>query len=96
MPKLEHFPCAQCGECCRHINLIPLLAPFDQGDGVCIHLRGNLCNIYEDRPEICRVDTMYERYFSEKYTKEEFYELNLRVCKALLESRYGDLGKGAM
>lgn len=87
MPPLERFPCSQCGECCRHIDLIPLLAPFDRGDGVCVHLRGDLCAIYEDRPEICCVDTMYERYFSEAYTREGFYRLNLRVCQALQDNR---------
>lgn len=96
MPKLECFPCAQCGECCRHIDLIPLLAHFDRGDGVCIHLNGNLCDIYEYRPEICRVDAMYERCFSEKYTKEEFYELNLQVCQTLIESRRENLDKETM
>lgn len=71
----------------RHIGLIPPQAPFDCRDGVCVRLRGDLCAIYEDRPEICRVDAMYERYFSEAYTKEEFYRLNLRVCQALQDNR---------
>lgn len=77
------FPCTQCGECCRHIDQIPLLKPFDLGNGVCRYLRGNLCSIYQMRPEICRVDTMYERYFKAYCTREEFYRINLQGCKAL-------------
>lgn len=56
-----HFPCTGCGECCRHINRVEQLAVYDRGDGVCIYLSGNLCSIYKDRPEICRVDYMYEK-----------------------------------
>lgn len=53
------FSCSQCGECCRHINLVPALAAFDTGTGVCKYLAGNLCSIYDTRPLICRVDAMY-------------------------------------
>jgi len=88
MQRPEKFPCAQCGACCRHIDLIPQLAGFDRGDGVCIHLCGNLCRIYEDRPEICRVDAMYEKYFSGLYTRDAFYQLNLDVCRALMKNSF--------
>ncbi len=83
MQPSEKFLCSQCGECCRHIDLIPQLAEFDRGDGICIHLSGNLCNIYENRPEICGVDVMYKKYFSALYSREFFYQLNMDVCKEL-------------
>jgi len=83
MQPSEKFPCSQCGECCRHIDLIPQLAEFDRGDGICIHLSGNLCNIYENRPEICCVDVMYDEYFSALCSRELFYQLNMDVCKKL-------------
>jgi len=83
MQLLEKFPCSRCGECCRHINLIPQLARFDRGDGVCMHLSGNLCGIYESRPEACRVDEMFTKFFSEQYSREAFYKLNLEVCRDL-------------
>lgn len=79
----DNFQCIQCGECCRHINLIPPLAQYDRGDGVCIYLKDNLCTIYAERPEICRVDMMYEKYFSHVYSRETFYQLNMEVCKTL-------------
>ena len=74
------FKCCACGECCRHIGHIVQLHDFDNGNGVCIHLNGNLCDIYENRPEICRVDAMYEKYFSSIYSREEFYEINKKAC----------------
>lgn len=53
------------------------------GNGVCIYLKNNLCSIYENRPEICNVDLMYEKYFSVMYTKQEFYELNEKACEKI-------------
>lgn len=83
MPAPERFPCTQCGECCRHVDRLAQLADFDRGDGVCIHLVGNLCDIYASRPEICCVDRMYERYFASMCSRQEFYRINLAACKQL-------------
>lgn len=88
MEITDKFPCAQCGECCRHIDLIPQLAQFDRGDGVCIHLCGDLCDIYNNRPEICCVDLMYEKHFSKFYSKEEYYRLNSEVCRELRKNAF--------
>lgn len=88
MKKAEKFPCSQCGECCRHINLVPQLTQFDRGDGICIHLRQNICGIYENRPEICRVDAMYEKYYHHLYSREEFYQLNLEGCQKLQNEKH--------
>lgn len=80
------FECSQCGECCKHIDLIPELACFDNGFGVCIYLESNRCSIYEKRPDICRVDIMYEKYYADKYSRKEFYQLNQNACKELIGS----------
>lgn len=80
--------CTKCGECCRHIDRIPELANYDRGDGVCIHLNGNLCSIYDNRPDICRVDAMYEKQYSKLFSKEVFYLLNLKACRELQEKKY--------
>ena len=57
----EAFPCAVCGACCRSLDSSPLLAALDRGDGVCRHLdeESNLCGMYDERPEICRVEDMH-------------------------------------
>jgi Fe-S-cluster containining protein len=59
------------------------MAAYDRGDGVCRHLRDNLCDIYEKRPLICNVEKMYERYFKDTMTEEAFIEMNLAACRQL-------------
>ena len=79
------FQCTQCGECCRHIGSIQALREYDAGDGVCIFLdrKTNLCNIYKNRPLICNVSEIYDKYFYQFYDEEEFLRLNYKVCKSL-------------
>ncbi|MDA3062243.1 MULTISPECIES: YkgJ family cysteine cluster protein [unclassified Campylobacter] len=77
------FNCSKCGECCRHIANIPQLSEFDRGDGVCKYLRGHECDIYDTRPEICNVEKMYEKHFSNLYSRDEFYKLNEEACEML-------------
>lgn len=89
MCDLAEFPCTRCGECCRHIDRIPQLAPFDLGNGICRYLHGNLCAIYTTRPEICCVDSMYEHYFKAYYTKAEFYQINIKGCEMLKKEFLG-------
>ena len=54
------FFCSQCGECCKNIRHIPELAGYSDENGCCKYLKNNLCSVYENRPEVCRVDLMYE------------------------------------
>ena len=75
------FHCDQCGECCRNLDKSPLYKDLDRGDGVCRYLCGNLCSIYETRPLLCRVDACYELFFQELVSRDEFYEMNYRVCR---------------
>lgn len=77
------FPCNKCGACCRNLDKSDLYAFLNRGDGVCIYLKGNDCSIYDRRPLLCRIDECYDRFFSKFYTKEEYYELNRKVCKSL-------------
>ena len=77
------FSCTKCGECCRHIDKVPQLAAFDIGNGVCRYLKDNLCTIYNVRPEICRVDFMYDKYFSKQISREDYYALNEKACREL-------------
>jgi Fe-S-cluster containining protein len=77
------FKCSQCGVCCRHLDRSELYRELDRGDGVCRYLKGNLCSIYENRPLLCRIDESYDKYFSEIYTRDEYYRLNEQACKIL-------------
>ena len=77
------FKCNKCGICCRNLDKSDLYKHLDRGDGVCKYLNKNLCSIYQERPLICRIDESYEAYFSEVYSKEEYYKLNYEACQKL-------------
>lgn len=81
------FDCNKCGLCCRNLKGITLYADLDRGDGVCKFLKEDLCSIYETRPIFCRVDQCYDLYFSEMYTKQDYYELNQKVCDNLKKKK---------
>ena len=74
------FKCSKCGKCCRNLHLNSLYKDLDRGDGVCKFLQGNLCSIYDSRPLKCRIDLAYDMYFYTLYTREEYYELNKKIC----------------
>ena len=94
--SLSRFKCERCGLCCRVIGNIPQLRQFDRGDGTCCHLTAaNLCDIYNDRPEVCRVDKMYLR-FKDLMTEDEYVdsiEESCRVLKANYETLRGCLSE---
>jgi len=79
------FPCTSCGLCCQNIRNIEELKEFDLGNGTCKYFNYNNqeCTIYEHRPNICRVDKMFELVYYKKFTREEFYIGNAKVCNAL-------------
>jgi len=79
------FPCTSCGLCCQHISSIKELKKFDLGNGVCKYLNTltNQCCIYETRPEICRVDEMYDKKYNKFYSKKDFYLINAEACNHL-------------
>lgn len=79
------FKCDCCGMCCRNIGGVKILEGLDGGDGVCVFLNReeNLCRIYRSRPLFCNVDAMYEVFFRDRMTREEFYHANRSVCERL-------------
>lgn len=77
------FVCDKCGECCRHLDLSPIYAELNRGDGICRYLVGNLCSIYAERPLICKVDECYQMFFQDTMTKAEFYQLNYQSCQKI-------------
>lgn len=83
------FSCNRCGECCRNLDKSDIYDDLHFGDGICIHYdeRNKLCRIYEERPDICNIDIAYEKYFSDKFSKEDYYNLNYEGCRALWKRR---------
>lgn len=82
MQDFSYLNCTKCGECCRHIKHIPALTHFANKEGICIHLKGNICDIYETRPDICNYIKAYHRYFSH-IRQEKYYELVTKSCMEL-------------
>ncbi len=81
------FPCTSCGICCQNISLIEELKDLDIGNGTCKHYNvHNLkCDIYETRPNICRVDKMFDLEYNKYFSENEFYILNAKICNELQE-----------
>ncbi|MCR8744295.1 YkgJ family cysteine cluster protein [Romboutsia lituseburensis] len=82
---MKKFDCDKCGRCCKSLNLNELYRNLDRGDGICKHLDelDNKCSIYNNRPMICNVNKIYNKYFAEIYTLEEYHIINKRSCKKL-------------
>lgn len=81
------FGCTKCGACCRIAGLTGKVP--NRGDGGCVYLgEDNECLIYENRPEVCRVDSMYEKYKEEglDMSREEYYDLAGKSCNNLMDN----------
>jgi len=87
------FPCSGCGVCCQNITTVKELKEFDIGNGVCkfFDRKTNSCTIYESRPNICKVDKMFDIKYSNEFSKKEFYKLNARACNELQEKYHLDI-----
>lgn len=84
---VEMFKCDCCGLCCMNLRMSELYSDLDRGDGICTYfdMHTKLCTIYYERPEKCNVDKVYERYYKDKMSREQYYELNYEICKQLKE-----------
>jgi Fe-S-cluster containining protein len=67
------------------LNNIPMLVKYNNGHGVCVFLKDNLCTIYSKRPDICNINMMYSLYFKNIMSEEEFVVANLEACSKLLK-----------
>jgi len=79
------FPCTGCGLCCQNITAIVELKEYDLGNGTCKYfdaVSGN-CKIYETRPDICRIDKMFDMKYHKQFNKDEFYQLNADACNTM-------------
>lgn len=77
----KQFNCVSCGECCRHIHLVEGLKHL-QTNGVCKYLVNDQCSIYEDRPDLCRYDAVYEM-FKDQISLEDYDKLSVVYCEQL-------------
>lgn len=80
------FPCTKCGACCASIDHIDFLEAYNQ-NGVCTHLKNSICEIYEQRPLLCRIDEAYEEIFSTYMIKNQYYLTNALACNKLQQEK---------
>lgn len=82
--QCKPIDCSKCSAlCCKQMGKI--ITEYDRGDGICKYLEDNKCSIYDDRPFICNTVKIYEKYFSNKYTIEQWNEMNHKACEVLRE-----------
>jgi len=72
------------------VDRSPQTQHLDRGDGTCRHFIAdrNACGIYDDRPDICRVDRQYALHYAQQMSWDEFVELNQGVCTALQRQEF--------
>jgi Fe-S-cluster containining protein len=75
------FNCEKCGECCRHLESFVFIWPHQQ-NGVCNFLKGDLCSIYEDRPDFCNFKRWF-KYYKGTTTEKIFYTKLKNNCDLL-------------
>ena len=57
---------------------------YAKEDGTCKFLgEDNLCMIYDKRPPICNVAWVYENFFKDKVSEDEFYARTQDACDKL-------------
>ncbi|WP_088707038.1 YkgJ family cysteine cluster protein [Noviherbaspirillum denitrificans] len=78
------FPCTSCGLCCRHVDRTEATQWLDRGDGTCVHLNltERTCDIYDTRPEVCRIDDAFT-LFAHQLNLIAYYRANADVCNSL-------------
>ena len=78
------FPCTKCGLCCQHIDKVIQLSAYHSGDGICIHYDPNIgCKIYSNRPDVCRIDDGYTKFFQKRISRQAYYKKNAEMCNQL-------------
>ena len=78
------WKCDMCGECCKHVDGVPSMRKFADSTGRCKYLTDdNRCSIYGHRPNVCNVAYVYEHYFKDRMSEDDFYELTRKSCEQL-------------
>lgn len=79
------FLCSKCGACCRaagKMNGAKYGLPIKK-DGSCANLVGNICSIYDKRPNICRVSEMTHKPFYQ--SKKSYFIQATKRCHVLID-----------
>ena len=84
---MSNFLCSGCGACCLRVGGTYGLPGELNGPCGNLNKQTMACNIYETRPNICRVDEAYSKI--KKYIpflgKKTWNKLNTKVCHVLID-----------
>ena len=81
-----NFLCSSCGACCRAAGKMDGAKhglPIKK-DGSCGNLIDNICSIYNDRPDICRVDKLHNKSIFQ--TKKQYFKKVTEICHELIDN----------
>lgn len=79
------WKCNACGKCCESVkNILP---NFALENGVCryLNIETRKCNIYFERPLVCRVDEFYEISMKHIMTEDKYYSHQKMMCELTRE-----------
>lgn len=93
MEEKIKFACSGCGSCCSRVgealsHLRPLGFPYNANeDGSCEMLtEDKKCSVYENRPLVCRIDRMYNKYHKKTgKSRKEMYREEAIICNKFQE-----------
>ncbi len=81
MSDINDYKTNSISEPLKELSLLGLLKEFENDKGECIHLtENNLCDIYENRPDVCDIEKMYKLYLKNTMTHDEYLNKNYKVC----------------
>lgn len=91
------YPCSGCGCCCKKADIAierykilepDYVFPYKIKSGVCSKLKDNKCSVYDERPILCNVDKLAEKYNIEL---NWFYSANIDACNKMMDDDDIDL-----
>ncbi len=83
--KAKQFDCVSCGECCRHIHLVEGLRHL-QTNGICKYLVEDKCSIYENRPDLCKYEAVYDMV-KDQVSLKDYDKISIYYCEELQEMK---------
>jgi Fe-S-cluster containining protein len=48
------------------------------------------CKVYENRPDVCQVSKVWERFYSESLSRPEYYRFTAALCNSLITEAKAD------
>jgi len=81
--KAAKYVVEKCQDVPEYVKEVSEFPHNIRSDGSCEHLQSdNTCAIYEDRPDICKVELTHKKYYSNEPI-EEYYKKSEEACKKL-------------